>query len=170
MPQIDQTSGKIAPPPKVTSAKQRPLPARVVGLATIDPGYLPVAQTGGSDGTLNVGQGILVKGEIESCETLIVEGRVEASLTAEVLLVRKGGLFEGTAKVARAEIAGTFTGQLKVGEHLTVKGTGQVSGTIRYHRIAVEDGGCISGDLGVESGTEAEAPVSAPARAKNNVA
>ncbi len=171
MPQIDQTSGKVAPLPKVASVKQRPLPAGVVGLAAIDRGYsLPVARAGGSDSTLSVGQGIRVKGKIESCETLVVDGRVEASLIAEVLMVRKGGLFKGTAKVARAEIAGIFTGQLIVGEHLSVKGTGQVSGTIRYHRIAVEDGGRISGDVGMESGTEAEAPVSVSATAKNNVA
>ncbi len=166
MPQINQNSGKAAPPPRAALAKQRSLPDQVVGYAAIERGFLTAARTGVSGGTLSVGQGIQVKGEIESCETLIVDGRVEASVTAELLKVRKGGEFEGTATVARAEIAGTFSGQLKVGEHLTINGTGQVSGIIRYHRIAVEDGGQISGDVGIESATEADAPMSA----KDNVA
>ena len=166
MPQINQNSGKAAPPPRAALAKQRPLPERVVGHPAIERGFLTAARTGASGGTLSVGQGIQVKGEIESCETLIVDGRVEASVTAGLLKVRKGGLFEGTATVARAEIAGTFTGQLKVGEHLSINGTGQVSGTIRYHRIAVEDGGQISGDVGIEPAAEVDASVPA----KDNVA
>lgn len=187
MPRINQNPGKTAPPSeaappsKAVLAEQPPLPTRVVGLSAIERGFLPATRSGAADSTLSVGQGIQVKGEIESCETLIVDGRVEASLTAELLKVRKGGLFEGTATVARAEIAGTFTGQLKVREHLTIHGTGQVSGTIRYHRIAVEDGGQISGDVGVESGgvesggietgsIESAPKAGAPVRAKDNVA
>lgn len=166
MPQINQNSDKVAPLPRAALAKQRPLPERVVGHPAIERGYLPAARSGVSGGTLSVGKGIQVKGEIEACETLIVDGRVEASVTAELLKVRKGGEFQGTATVARAEIAGTFSGQLKVGDQLAIDGTGQVSGVIRYHRIAVEDGGQISGDVGIESATEADAP----APVKNNVA
>ncbi|MDA0702987.1 MAG: polymer-forming cytoskeletal protein, partial [Proteobacteria bacterium] len=55
---------------------------------------------------LTVGPGIRLQGEITACRTLVVEGEVMARMEAESLLISSSGHFEGTARVARAEIAG----------------------------------------------------------------
>lgn len=129
--------------------KQRPLPTGVVGLSALERGRGPQARERTPSGTLIVGQGIQVKGQVESCRTLIVEGRVEASLAADSLEVRAEGRFEGTAAVENAEIAGSFDGNLTVRDLLTIKSEGRVSGTLRYARIHIETGGEIAGDVGV---------------------
>src|SRR3546814_13276159 len=88
--------------------------AGVLGLSKAEP-KVPQEESH-SEGTLIVGEGIQVKGEIQSCTTLIVEGKVEASLEAVELAVRDSGHYAGTALVDPARIAGSFSGALTVSE------------------------------------------------------
>jgi cytoskeletal protein CcmA (bactofilin family) len=108
-------------------------------------------------GTLLIGQAIKVKGQIEACQTLVVEGRVEAELAAQVLTVLKGGLFKGKAEVDKADIAGGFEGTLTVHGPLSIMSDGKVTGRIRYQRISIEGGGEIAGDVTIGAETEDEA-------------
>ena len=137
-----------------TSTQQRPLPAGVVGLSQIEHGPRSERREATPSGTLIIGRDIRVKGQIESCQSLIVEGRVEASLAAETLHVLNDGLFKGSAEVERADIAGTFEGTLTVRGQLSIKANGRVSGRVRYARINIEAGGEIAGEVAV--GAEAE--------------
>ncbi len=140
------------------STQQRPLPAGVVGLSQIARGLRSERREATPSGTLIIGRDIQVKGEIKSCQSLIVEGRVEASLAAEALHVLNGGLFKGSAEVERADIAGTFEGTLTVRGQLSIKANGRVSGRIRYARINIEAGGEIAGEVAVDAEAGAEAP------------
>jgi len=144
------------------SLSQRPLPTGVVGLSHPDRGPRQEHREAAPSGTLLVGQAIKVKGQIESCQNLVVEGRVD--LAAKTLTVLKGGLFKGTAVVDKADIAGNFEGSLTVHGALSIKSSGQASGRIRYQRITIDGGGEIAGD--VAAGTEAEAEDEALAPAK----
>ena len=122
--------------------------AGVLGLAR--PETAVKAGPGGdptSEGSLIVGDGICVKGEIDSCNTLVVEGKVEASLEAVVLTIRKGGLYNGKAVVKSASIDGRFDGDLTVDGLLTIEAGGRVSGTLRYREIKINEGGRLSGDI-----------------------
>lgn len=119
--------------------------AGVLGLAKAEPAE-PRAENS-SEGTLIVGEGIQVKGEIQSCTRLIVEGKVEASLEARELAVRAEGVYDGTAVVESAIIGGTFTGDLTVTGLLTLEAGGRVSGTLRYGELRIEQGGRLSGDV-----------------------
>lgn len=137
--------------------------AGVPGLARPEPAAkTPVeAAEASSQGTLIVGEGIHVKGEIQSCTTLVVEGRVEASLEAAELAVREGGLYDGKAVVETARIGGVFTGDLTVRGLLTVAAGGRVSGSLRYGELCIERGGRLSGDvdlLAEEDAAVEEAP------------
>jgi len=95
---------------------------------------------------LIVGRDIHLKGEITSCDRLVVEGYVEASLAdARQIEVAPTGMFKGDAEVVEADISGRFEGQLTARQRLTVRATGRFSGKIRYGRIVIEAGGQISG-------------------------
>src|SRR3546814_2195016 len=83
--------------------------AGVLGLSKAEP-KVPQEESH-SEGTLIVGEGIQVKGEIQSCTTLIVEGKVEASLEAVELAVRASGHYAGTALVDTARTDGRFERQ-----------------------------------------------------------
>jgi len=151
-----QTGQSGAAKPAEPSGR-RPLPPGVVGLSALERGQRAERQESAPSGTLIVGEGIQVKGKIESCQRLVVEGHVEAAMAAEALEVLAKGFFEGTAEVEKAEIAGTFDGTLTVRGQLTIKESGRVSGTIRYGRILIEAGGEITGEVDSDRAAEARA-------------
>jgi len=96
---------------------------------------------------LIVGREIHLKGEITSCDRLVVEGEVEVSLTdARQIEIAESGVFTGAASVNEADISGRFVGELTALDTLTIRATGRISGKIRYCRIIIEAGGQISGE------------------------
>jgi cytoskeletal protein CcmA (bactofilin family) len=97
---------------------------------------------------LVVGPDIKLKGvEISDCDTLVVEGRVEATLDSRILEISENGVFQGTIAVDQAEIRGRFEGEITVRKQLVIHGTGKVSGKIRYAKIKVDEGAELAGDL-----------------------
>ena len=96
---------------------------------------------------LTVGREIHLKGEITSCDLLIVEGRVEASMNSRYIRIAADGVFDGECEVDIADVAGRFNGNLVARERLVVRSTGRVSGTIRYDRIEIEPGGVVAGNV-----------------------
>jgi cytoskeletal protein CcmA (bactofilin family) len=97
---------------------------------------------------LIVGPDIKLKGaEITDCDTLVVEGRVEASMDSRVIQIAEHGVFVGKAGIDIAEIRGRFEGELTARKQLVIRATGRVSGKVRYGKVAIEEGGEISGDI-----------------------
>lgn len=97
---------------------------------------------------LVIGEGITMSGEIEACENLVVEGTVEASLKgASVLEITETGAFYGTVEIDEAVVAGRFEGDIAVRGRLTVRGTGQITGSIAYKELAVEAGATLDGTI-----------------------
>jgi len=111
----------------------------------------------GEDANLHVGRGLRLKGEVSACDRLMVEGDVEATISARILEISATGRVKGSAEVETAEIDGRFDGQLTVSGCLTVRRSGHVSGTIVYDTLEVEKGGCITGDLVRTGGAQADA-------------
>lgn len=107
----------------------------------------PVAET--SQGSrLLVGPEVKLKGaEILDCDTLVVEGRVEATMDSRVIQIAERGAFSGKVGIDLAEIWGHFDGELTARKQLVIHSTGRVSGTIRYGKIVIEEGGELSGDI-----------------------
>jgi len=110
----------------------------------------PRASRAGEDtvSKLIVGPDIKLKGaEITDCDTLVVEGRVEASMDSRAILIAEHGVFVGKAGIDVAEIRGRFEGELTARKQLVIRATGRVSGKVRYGKIAIEEGGELSGDI-----------------------
>jgi cytoskeletal protein CcmA (bactofilin family) len=97
---------------------------------------------------LIVGPDIKMKGvEVTDCDTLVVEGRIEATLDSRVLQIAQNGVFSGTVAVDNAEIHGRLEGDLTVRKQLVIHATGKVSGKIRYAKIKVEEGAELAGEI-----------------------
>src|SRR5450830_780271 len=112
----------------------------------------PQSSSGSSEmgSKLIVGPNIKLKGvEINDCDTLVVEGRVEATMDSRVIQIAEKGAFKGSADIDLAEIHGEFDGDLTVRHKLVIYATGKVSGKIRYGKLVVEEGGQLSGDVQV---------------------
>lgn len=98
--------------------------------------------------TLIVGRQISLTGQIAACDKLIIEGRVEASLSdSRFIEISETGMFKGTAVIEDAEIRGRFEGKLSVRGRLLIRGTGKVTGEISYGQLEIECGGQITGTV-----------------------
>ena len=77
----------------------------------------------------------------------MVEGLVEATMDSRVIQIAEQGAFKGSAEIDVAEIRGEFNGNLTVRQKLVIYSTGKVTGTIRYGKLVIEEGGQLSGEI-----------------------
>lgn len=111
---------------------------------------------------LTVGPGVKLKGaEIQDCDTLVVEGRVDATMNSRFIEIAENGSFDGKVNIDVAEIHGRFRGEMTAREQIVIHATGRVSGKIRYGRIVVHEGGELSGDVRSLTAEDGIAPASA---------
>ena len=86
--------------------------------------------------TMIVGPGMAFTGEIASCDRLIVEGSIDASLPkCQHVIIEGTGLFNGHASTDNADVHGRFQGELVVRKRLLIRAGGHVSGNITYGEI-----------------------------------
>ena len=141
------TDNRKTPPQFPTDLGKRvvniPGPAR--------PERLPGAA--GDGRRLIVGRDICLSGEITACDTLVVEGRVEATLNdSHRIEISETGYFKGKVDIAVAEIKGKFEGDLVARERLIVRKSGEVAGNVQYAELEIERGGRLYGDVRVIAG------------------
>jgi cytoskeletal protein CcmA (bactofilin family) len=142
-------------------AAETPQPAVPVPLPAAP---APVAESSTSEARLIVGPDVKLKGaEILDCDTLVVEGRVEATMDSRVIRIAEQGSFTGKVSIDIAEIHGTFEGELTARHQLIIHATGRVSGKIRYGKLVIDEGGELSGDIN----TLNEKPLPHKARSEN---
>ncbi len=96
--------------------------------------------------------------EILDCDTLIVEGLVEANMDSRILIISEGGRMTGQVNVDVAEIHGHFEGELNASAQLIIHARGHVSGKVRYGQLFVGQGGELRGDADTSPGITAESP------------
>lgn len=139
---------------KPAVAPTKPIPMLpVLNTANATPASLstsatqPKSETGVGNRLL-VGPDVKLKGaEILDCDTLVVEGRVEATMDSHIIRIAEQGIFCGTVSIDTAEIHGSFEGELTARSQLIIHATGRVSGKIRYGKLLIEEGGQICGDI-----------------------
>lgn len=157
------TTGGLSVPPSASSLNSvNPLPTSAthshsVGLASASPALQVAAERKADEASklepssasrLIVGPDVKLKGaEILDCDTLVVEGRVEATMDSRVIQIAANGSFSGKVGIDVAEVFGKFDGELTARSQLIIHATGQVSGKIRYGKILIEEGGELSGDV-----------------------
>lgn len=139
-----KTESSTVPTPKVEPAAPAVDSARTAAAVTPP----PLEESAQQGSKLIVGPGIKLKGaEIQDCDTLVVEGRVEATMDSRVIQISDEGSFAGKVNIDVAEIRGRFEGELTARKQLIIHATGHVSGKIRYGKIVIQEGGEVSGDV-----------------------
>ena len=134
-------------------------PVAAPGNASVSSQHSNSSSTSEGGSKLIVGPKIKLKGaEITDCDTLVVEGRVEATMSSRVIHIAEKGAFKGSVEVDLAEIHGEFDGDLTVREKLVVYATGRVSGKIRYGKVVIEEGGQLIGEMQVGTAAKVTAP------------
>lgn len=92
-------------------------------------------------GVLIIGEGAVLKGEVKSGKRVEIYGYVEGGVNASEVVVQEGGKLFGSVRSDRAEVRGTLQGDVRVQNLIAIKNTGVASGTIKYGRLAMEEGG-----------------------------
>ncbi len=150
---FNRTRDPRAPMPSQPIAANSPThpPAPVPSMARpapIAPDHAPSARSDEGGSKLIVGPNIKLKGvEIHDCDTLVVEGRVEATMVSRSIQIAEHGAFEGKVDVDVAEIRGAFQGEMTARKKLVIHATGRVGGKIRYGKMLVQEGGEMVGDI-----------------------
>ena len=97
---------------------------------------------------LTVGPDIHMKGEIASCDRVVIEGTVDATLhDVHTVELAETGSLKGTTEVEDAEISGVFEGDIVVRGKLTIYSSGRIRGNVTYGEIEIQRGGQISGNI-----------------------
>lgn len=124
-------------------------------------GPQPASSTAAAN--LHVGRGLKLEGKIQSCDALVIEGDVQATIESGTLTITETGEVRGDATVDEAEINGKFDGTLVVRKCLTINATGRIAGTVRYGELRVEQGGQVSGEIQAEDAKQTPRPALKPA-------
>ncbi len=98
--------------------------------------------------------GLKLEGKIQSCDSLVIEGDVQATIESGTLTISETGDVRGEATVDAAEINGKFDGTLTVKNCLTINSSGRVTGTVHYGELKVEQGGQVSGEIRAKDAEE----------------
>lgn len=143
-----QAAVAAAARPAAPSAPATPASAAPSMMENRTPTAPSAAARGGNKRVLTVGPEIQMKGEITSCDRVVIEGVVDATMRdVHTVELAETGTLKGTAEVEDAEISGTFEGDLIVRGKLTLTSSGRVRGNVTYGEIEIQRGGQISGNI-----------------------
>ena len=99
-----------------------------------------------------IGQSILVKGDVSGNEDLLVDGRIEGtvSLMKSRLTVGANGNVRATVNAKALNIEGHVEGDVNAGENLVLASSGKMQGNIKAPRITLQDGCKFKGTIEME--------------------
>lgn len=99
-----------------------------------------------------IGRSITIRGEVTGDEDLLIQGRVDGSvsLAEHVVTVGPEGVVVGDISARVVVVEGTVDGNLTAQEQVTLQGTARVEGDIAAPRVRLEDGAYFRG--GVDMG------------------
>ena len=94
-----------------------------------------------------IGPDLFIKGDVRNGDEVVVLGYIEGSLSANHVIVRKGGRIHGAMVATSAEIEGEVQGDILVRQMIRIGATGSVRGEVHYGRLTMETGAELSADM-----------------------
>lgn len=99
-----------------------------------------------SSSVCTLGPNITVRGTLTGEEDLLVEGRVEGSVSlAGHLIVAESGVLEADLDVRSIEVHGEVRGDIAASQSITIDKGAQVAGNVRAPRVIIHDGAHFAG-------------------------
>ena len=97
-------------------------------------------------GDVVVGEGVVLSGEIQNAQTVIINGTADATIAAQQIIVGANGVMKGKLTAQLVEVEGMVEGTID-SNTLSVRSTGSATGNISYNDVEIEIGGRILGEL-----------------------
>jgi cytoskeletal protein CcmA (bactofilin family) len=98
---------------------------------------------------MNIGQSIMIKGELSGAEDLTLEGKVEGkvSLPDSVLTVGTNARIDAEVLAKSVIVLGHVVGNVTAKEKFELRAGGTVEGKLNAPRIAMADGALFNGTI-----------------------
>ena len=102
-----------------------------------------------SPGVTRLGPTLVLTGDIEAHEDLLVEGRIHGKITAPsgTLTVAKGARVEAEVRVRALVLYGELKGTVRAAEKTVIAETAEMSGDVITPRITIANGARFSGGI-----------------------
>ena len=95
-----------------------------------------------------IGRGLFIKGELHGEEDLIIEGRVEGTITLEKhLVIESTGVILADIKTQEITVKGEMHGNMVASKKVTIHAGSRVVGDITTPTIEIEDGARFKGHI-----------------------
>jgi cytoskeletal protein CcmA (bactofilin family) len=106
---------------------------------------------------VNIGQSILVKGELSGSEDLTIDGHVEGkiSLRDHNLTIGQHGRIQAELVARTVTILGTVQGNVVATEKVDIQHGGRLEGDITSPRVVIADGAHFRGKVDMDKGAAA---------------
>jgi cytoskeletal protein CcmA (bactofilin family) len=98
---------------------------------------------------MDLGKSVVIKGELSASEDLTIYGQMEGKITLPGHTLTIGPHADIRAGIAAKAVViiGAVTGNVSAGERIEIHSTGSVTGDVISPRLAMADGGCLSGKV-----------------------
>jgi len=98
-----------------------------------------------------IGKGIEIKGELRGEEDLIIEGRVEGTITLKKhLIVETTGVVVADVQTENITIKGQMNGNMAATDKVEFAANARVDGDVKSPRVVIEDGARFRGNVEME--------------------
>jgi len=107
-----------------------------------------------------IGKSIKIKGEITAADPLYILGCVEGTISAptERVTVEKEGKVKADISAREVLIMGEVCGNLDGADRVEIRKNGSLMGKLAAHRICIEEGALLTGNIDVRMPVEKDKP------------
>ncbi len=112
---------------------------------------------------VDIGKSVVIKGELNGCEDLTIEGRVEGKieLRQNVLTIGPNGKIKAEVFAKSVVVLGEVTGNVTATEKVDIRDNGAVDGDIIAPRVAIAEGAHFRGSVDMQTGAAGPAKADA---------
>jgi cytoskeletal protein CcmA (bactofilin family) len=115
---------------------------------------------GANDRASVLGPTIHFKGDLTADEDLLIQGRVEGSVThTQRLTIGAQGTVKANIRAELIVVEGTVDGDLQAVKSVVVKETAKVRGNIYSPVVCILEGACFSGNIDMDAKTPGQSSV-----------
>jgi len=148
----NRRDNETAPMPQSAKREMPASPAREFRAAPARTG------TNRSEGIVNIGQSICIRGELTGNEDLTIEGKIEGKIELKEhnLTIGPNGRIQAEIDAKIVIVEGEVTGNIAAREKVELAETGRVKGDIISPRIVIADGARFKGSVDMSGTPETE--------------
>lgn len=145
------TNRSSTPPAAVPTPPIATAPIRLTE-TPIESGITPLPPPMGRSETgsmVHIGKSVVVKGELQGSEDLMIEGQVEAKIELKdnVLTIGPHGRIKGQVFAKTVVVLGTVNGNLTASEKVDIRDGATVDGDVVSPRVAIAEGAQFHGSV-----------------------